>query len=88
MKTIEDLKQEDEIFDALESCVKSYKYLCIHPHNKAYHILIDEFEKPVRMYEKDLREILNKKLTTNKDAYALLIRNMKERIEIIENTIN
>lgn len=64
MKTVEDLKQNDIIYDinSEEKLIKYY-YLCINPRNTNYHILIDaSSDNPIKMYYETLQKILDKNL--------------------------
>ena len=61
IKTINELKPGDEIFDLDFLDVCTYEYLCVHPNNPRYHIIINEITKdPTKIYEKNLQSIFEK----------------------------
>lgn len=47
---IENLKTGDKLVEIVNGVVTYYKFLCIHPTNNNYVILLDACEKPVRFY--------------------------------------
>ncbi len=79
MNKIEDLKQGDKFYDVSLTTVKWYRYLCVHPYGKNYHILIDMLENPIRMYYTELQAILDKNLNTYDDARLHLADNLEEK---------
>lgn len=47
---IENLKTGDKLVEIVNGVVTYYKFLCLHPTNKNYVILLDACEEPVRFY--------------------------------------
>ena len=84
MKQVKDLKPGDIIYDLDFKQVKWYSYVCVHPHNKNYHIFVDEFEEPVRIYEPKLQDILNQGFKSYKDALLVLADRMEEQARKIK----
>jgi hypothetical protein len=79
MKQLSELKQSDIIYDIESNEVKWYKYLCVHPTGQGrYHILIDSFKEPIRIYEKKLQNILNKDFKNYQEAKLALADNLEE----------
>lgn len=76
---IKDLKQGDKIYDFTLTQVKWYTYFCVHPTGGGkYHILIDNCEEPIRIYHSKLQDILDKKLTSYKDAQRRIAEKLEE----------
>ncbi len=48
--------------------VRWYRYVCVHPCNKNYHILLKENMDPVRLYKKELQLLLNKSFLNYQEA--------------------
>lgn len=70
---VADLKQGDKLYDTQDRRVRFYTYLCVQPKGKgAYHILIDENEKPFRVHREELEKICNKNLTSYQEAKMAL----------------
>lgn len=61
--------------------IRWYYYVCIHPTNPHYHILMNANKEPERIFEKDLCDILDKGLKTRKDAVKEKIKFLEERLE-------
>ncbi len=72
---IEDLNSGDFIYDIFDCKVRIYRFLCVHPMNEKYFILINELGDPFKIHEEHLIGILNKCLK-NKDQAMLLLANM------------
>ena len=86
MKTISELKQGDRIYDVDDRNILRYIYLCVHPTGRGkYHILIDSYEEPTRIYETRLQEILNKNINNYSEGRLFLIKRLKERIEFYKS---
>jgi hypothetical protein len=80
MKQLTDLKQGDIIYDVRFSEIIKYKYLCVHPTGQGhYHILINSYEEPIRIYDMRLQGILNKDLKTYEEAKLKLADLLEER---------
>ena len=73
-----DLKQGDKIYDISSRQVMSYKYLCVHPNNSNYHILIDACEDPFKIYEKKLQAMLDQGFQSYQDAKLALADKLEE----------
>ncbi len=79
-KTLETIAAGDKIYYVQGFKVFVYKYLCVHPKSKNYHILIDACEEPVRVYKDKLELMLSQKLMKRRDANNLLLSNFHRRI--------
>jgi hypothetical protein len=78
MTKVSDLKPGDVIYDIDEKDVKWYTYLSVHPNNKMFHILINQFEDPVRMHEYVLQVVLDRRLT----SYDIALGAFADRMEL------
>ena len=87
MKQISELKQGDKFYDIEFIQVKQYKYLCVHPTNKNYHILIDVNDEPIRIYGEKLQKILNKNLHSYQDAKNTLADELEEYAKRLRNEV-
>ena len=79
MKTVDQLIKEDKIFNFENYQVVWYTYLCVHPHNKEYHILMNSCEEPIRVYAPNLQKILDKKLNSYLEAELALANHLEEK---------
>jgi len=69
IKMVNELKPGDKIFDLDFLDVRRYEYLCVHPKNTRYHIIINAITKdPLKIYDEKLQSILDKDFKTYKDA--------------------
>jgi hypothetical protein len=82
---VEDLKPGDKFYDVNRTDVLIFTYLCVHPHNEKYHILIDLFEEPKRIWEGHLQNILDKKLNTYEKARLHLADTLEEKAKSLRN---
>lgn len=78
MKTINELKQGDKIYDLDFRKIKWYTYFCVHPNNENYHILIDAGQEPIRIYKDRLEVILSQGFETYDNALLELANRLKE----------
>ncbi len=85
MKTVEDLKIGEKVYYVKNLDVTWFYYQGVHINNKSYHILIDEYEEPFRMYKDTLSNILEKSTSDYGKAKELLIEKLREKIEFWEN---
>lgn len=77
IKTIEELKQGDIIYDTTFTEVRKYTYLCAQPKTMGnYHILINENEEPFRIYRPKLEAILIKNFNSTREAELELLKNL------------
>ena len=82
---LENLKKGDKIYDVNSRYqIEWYKYLCVHPNNSNYHILIDKNEEPVRIYVDYLRVTLKNNLTTYDEAKLFLISKLESKIVFLK----
>ena len=89
MKQLSELKQGDKIYDIDLRQVKQYKYLCIHPTGQGkYHILIDIYEDPIRIYEQKLQTILEKDLKDYQEAKLALASILEETAKSLRKEEN
>lgn len=51
---IESLKTDEELIECFKGDVSYYKFLCLHPRNKNYVILLDHCEQPIRVHYQEL----------------------------------
>ena len=60
--------------------IVTYEYVCVHPNNPNYHILLNNWtQEPVRFYG----EIFEKLLTSREDAEVNLKNKLLRRIEML-----
>ena len=86
MATISELKQGDKIYDIDDRNILRYTYLCVHPTGRGkYHILIDNYEEPIRIYETRLQEILSKNINNYSEGRLVLIKRLEEKIEFYKS---
>lgn len=52
--------------------VRWLRYVCLHPRSKHYHIVLDESEKPVRVYNTNLQQAIDQGLFSYEEAQAKL----------------
>ena len=78
MTKVSDLKPGEIIYDIGDEDVKWYTYLCVHPNNQNFHILINQFEDPVRMHEYALQVVLDRRL----NSYNIALGAFADRIEL------
>lgn len=84
MRTLEHLSKEDKIFNFENYQVVWYRYLCVHPHNKEYHILMDAYEDPIRIYGPNLQKILDKGLNSYREAELALANHLEEKAKSLK----
>ena len=80
IKQVNELKPNDIIRDVKSNEIRTYEYLCVHPRNKKYYILINENADPFRLYETELQHILNKGLNTAESAKLMLVSELESYI--------
>lgn len=78
MKQVSELKPGEIVYKTDYRGVSYYTYFGVHPHNKKYHVLIDQFQDPVRMYEPELQAILDQRLT----SYDIALGALADRMEL------
>jgi hypothetical protein len=90
---IEELKQEDEFYDVTYNKITKYCYLMLYPFKNAvnrkingYHILINRTtEEPLRIYYKQLQEILDKNITNYEEAKKYRVNLAKQYLKYLES---
>ena len=82
------LKPNQKIYDINNTRVVWYNYLCVHPYNQNYHILIDSNQDPLRMWDEDLLRILHKDLTTYDMARLALADHLEKRVKDLRERIH
>ena len=78
MTKVSELKSGEIIYDISDKEVERYTYLCVHPNNQNFHILINQFEDPVRMHEYALQVVLDRRL----NSYDIALGAFADRIEL------
>jgi hypothetical protein len=76
---ISELMRGDKFYRVLGMSIESFTYLCVHPNNNAYHILIDKNQEPLRMYNVQLQQVLNQGLQTYEQAKIRLAEILEEQ---------
>ena len=72
--TIYNIEKGHEFYSVFGDKINKYQYLCIYPNPEYetpenYHIILDKYsEKPIRIYHKNLTQILEENLKTYNDA--------------------
>lgn len=79
MKNINELKQGEKIYFVESYKVNWMAYLCIHPNNKEYHILINQCQDPVRYYDEHLQRLLDQNLKSYDEARFKLAEILEEK---------
>lgn len=85
MKTVEDLKIGEKVYYVKDLDVTWFYYQGVHINNKAYHILIDEYQNPFRIYKPQLDKILEEASSNYNDAKKLMIDMLREKALFWEN---
>ena len=86
--TIYNIKKGHEFYSVFGDKINKYQYLCIYPSPNSeyetpenYHIILDKYsEKPVRIYHKNLTQILEENLKTYDDAKSKVKEYYEERL--------
>lgn len=73
---IENLKTDEKLIECLNGEVNYYRFLCFHPRNDEYVILLNHCEQPVRFYVKSIidrfyMDYTTRDIVTYKRDYAL-----------------
>ena len=53
---IKNLKVDERLYELFRGEVKYYRFLCFHPRNENYVILLNHFEEPVRVYKDSIHK--------------------------------
>lgn len=88
IEEIRNLKPEQELIRLCCDDVKYYTFLCVHPHNNNYMILINKWtEKPERFYVQDLVEefVIN---YTDDDIMSYRLEYHKNVVQYLENALS
>ena len=89
MKQLSELKQGDKIYDITSNEVKWYTYLCVHPTGGGkYHILINAYENPIRIYGEYLQKILDQGFKTYQEAKLGLADRLEEVVKHLRKEKN
>lgn len=93
-ENIKNLKTDDRLIECYRGDVNYYRFLCIHPHNENYVILMNFCEIPVRFYYQDLinrfftdyteRDIFNYR----KDYYLKTVKEIDQALSELKNKNN
>lgn len=86
--TIYNIEKGHEFYSVFGEKINRYQYLCIYPSpnpkyetQENYHIILDKnFEKPIRIYHKNLTQMLEENLKTYEDAKSKVKEYYKERL--------
>lgn len=54
IEDIENLREDEKLIECLNGEVNYYRFLCFHPRNDEYVILLNHCEQPVRFYIKSI----------------------------------
>lgn len=76
---MKNLKKGDIIYYIENLKVRYCQYLCVHPNNEKYHILINENKEPFRIYERDLLSYIEQGHKSLKDAKMALAVKFEEK---------
>lgn len=76
IKDIENLKTDEKLIECLNGEVNYYRFLCLHPRNGEYVILLNHCEEPKRFYVKSIidrfyTDYTTRDIITYKRNYAL-----------------
>ncbi len=76
IEDIENLKTDEKLIECLNGEVNYYRFLCFHPRNDEYVILLNHCEQPVRFYIKSIidrcyTDYTTRDIVTYKRDYAL-----------------
>lgn len=86
--TIYNIEKGHEFYSVFGEKISRYQYLCIYPSPNPiyetpenYHIILDKlFQKPIRIYHKNLTQMLEENLKTYGDAKSKVREYYKERL--------
>ena len=88
IEEIRNLKPEQELIRLCCDDVKYYTFLCVHPHNDKYVILINKWtERPERFYFQDLVEAFAMNYT-NDDIISYRLKYHKNVVQELENVLS
>ena len=87
--TIYNIEKGHEFYSVFGDKINKYQYLCIYPSPNPeyetpenYHIILDKYsEKPIRIYHKNLTQILEENLKTYDDAKSKVKEYYKMRLK-------
>ena len=75
IEDIENLKTDEKLIECLNGEVNYYRFLCFHPRNDEYVILLNHCEQPVRFYIKSIIDRCYTDYTTRDIVtYTIIIR--------------
>ena len=90
--TIYNIEKGHEFYSVFGDKINKYQYLCIYPSPNPeyetpenYHIILDKHsEKPVRIYHKNLTQMLEENLNTYKEAKQKVRKHLEEQLNRFE----
>lgn len=88
--TIYNIEKGHEFYSVFGEKINKYQYLCIYPNPEYetpenYHIILDKYsEKPVRIYHKNLTQMLEENLNTYKEAKQKVRKYLEEQLNRFE----
>ncbi|MDR0266003.1 MAG: hypothetical protein LBJ04_22510 [Sphingobacterium sp.] len=76
------IKSGDVFYDVHDGRITKHTYVCKHPNNKTYHIVINTNEHPERWCESKLDGVLALGILIYQDALIESIKHQEARIEM------
>lgn len=80
--TIENVKEKDTFYNVVGGKISYHTYAHVHPNNKSYHIIIDDFQNPERWYVPKLEKVLSLNCLTYADALKLSIQQIQQKLDM------
>lgn len=85
---ISELQPKSKIYDIDYRKVRHYKYVCVHPLNPRYHILLDECEDPFKIFDEKLQLILDQGFESYESAKLELANRLEQDVISIRSSVS
>lgn len=88
---VKELKVDEPLIECFAGAVNYYRFLCFHPRNQKYVILLNHCEEPVRFYYQNIidrfyRNYSSKDIITyRRDFYTQKINELNQALSEFEN---
>lgn len=88
---VKELKVDEPLIECFAGTVNYYRFLCFHPRNQKYVILLNHCEEPVRFYYQNIidrfyRNYSSKDIITyRRDFYTQKINELNQALSEFEN---
>ncbi len=91
---IKGLKVDERLIECFQGNVHYYKFLCIHPHNDQYVILLNSCEEPIRFYYQTIidffyRDYNQRDVINYRKDYALKkVKDLEQKLALLGDMNN